>query len=331
MRIIMSVVLAIMISLITAVSAGGQTHTRLAFKKPLMGTEVSIVLYAADSVAATEAVELAFARITELNNHLSDYLTESELSRLSNTYDQPVQVSDDLWQVLHTAQEIAHASEGTFDVTVGPLTLLWRRAMRRAMLPDSTDLNEAMTVVGYELLQLDADNQTARLHKDNMRLDLGGIAKGYVADQALGVLVREGFLSAAVDAGGDISLGEAPPNSDGWSIKVFSGESETGEMILKNCGIAVSGDSYRYLDYQGVRYSHILDPETGYGVTHERKVAVIAPSAMIADAWASAYSVMDWQVIPLSIQERDDLSIRIVEPDGTGPRELEMGKFRGSE
>lgn len=331
MRIIMSVVLAIMISLITAVSAGGQTHTRLAFKKPLMGTEVSIVLYAADSVAATEAVELAFARITELNNHLSDYLTESELSRLSNTYDQPVQVSDDLWQVLHTAQEIAHASEGTFDVTVGPLTLLWRRAMRRAMLPDSTDLNEAMTVVGYELLQLDADNQTARLHKDNMRLDLGGIAKGYVADQALGVLVREGFLSAAVDAGGDISLGEAPPNSDGWSIKVFSGELETGEMILKNCGIAVSGDSYRYLDYHGGRYSHILDPKTGYGVTHERKVAVIAPSAMIADAWASAYSVMDWQVIPLSIQERDGLSIRIVEPDRTGPMELETGKFRGSE
>lgn len=331
MRIIMSVVLAIMISLITAVSAGGQTHTRLAFKKPLMGTEVRIVLYAADSVAATEAVELAFARITELNNHLSDYLTKSELRQLSNTYDQPVQVSDDLWQVLHAAQEIAHASEGAFDVTAGPLTLLWRRAMRRAMLPDSTDLNEAMTTVGYELLQLDADNQTVRLHKDNMRLDLGGIAKGYAADQALEVLVREGFSSAAVDAGGDISLGEAPPNSDGWSIKVFSGESETGEMILENCGIAVSGDSYRYLDYQGVRYSHILDPETGYGVTHERKVAVIAPSAMIADAWASVYSVMDWQAIPLSIQEQDGLSIRIVEPDGTGPRELETEKFRGSE
>lgn len=327
----MSVVLAIMISLITAVSAGGQTHTRLAFKKPLMGTEVRIVLYAADSVAATEAVELAFARITELNNHLSDYLTKSELSQLSNTYDQPVQVSDDLWQVLHAAQEIAHASEGAFDVTAGPLTFLWRRAMRRAMLPDSTDLNEAMTTVGYELLQLDADNQTVRLHKDNMRLDLGGIAKGYAADQALEVLVREGFSSAAVDAGGDISLGEAPPNSDGWSIKVFSGESETGEMILENCGIAVSGDSYRYLDYQGVRYSHILDPETGYGVTHERKVAVIAPSAMIADAWASVYSVMDWQAIPLSIQEQDGLSIRIVEPDGTGPRELETEKFRGSE
>ena len=327
----MPAMLVFLVNLIATSGVSSQISSRLAFEKPLMGTEVSIVLYAADSVAATEAVELAFARITELNNHLSDYLTESELSRLSNTYDQPVQVSDDLWQVLYTAQEIAHASEGAFDVTAGPLTLLWRRAMRRATLPDSTDLNQAMIAVGYEFLQLDVNNQTARLHKDNMRLDLGGIAKGYAADQALEVLVREGFSSAAVDAGGDISLGEAPPNSDGWSIKVFSGGAETGEMILKNCGIAVSGDSYRYLDYHGVRYSHILDPKTGYGVTHERKVAVIAPSAMIADAWASAYSVMDWQVIPLSIQERDGLSIRIVEPDRTGPRELETGKFRGSE
>ncbi len=323
---------AVMISFITAVSASGQIHTRLAFKRPLMGTEVRIVLYTADSVAATEAVESAFARIIELNHHLSDYLIESELNRLSNIHDQPVQVSNDLWQVLYTAQEIAHASEGGFDVTAGPLTRLWRRSMRRGTLPDSSDLSEAISTVGYEFLELDRDNQTVRLLRKNMRLDLGGIAKGYAADQALEVLVREGFFSAAVDAGGDIALGVAPPNSEGWDIKIFSGDSETGdEMILENCGVAVSGDTYRYLDDQGVRYSHILDPKIGYGVTHERKVAVIASSAMIADAWASAYSVIDWESIPLSIQERGDLSIQIVEPYGAGFRELKTGMFRSSE
>ena len=330
-RITKPVALAMMVSLIMVANADSQTHIRLTSKRPLMGTEVGMVLYAVDSIAAVEAMELAFARITDLNNLLSDYLTESELSQLSNTHNQSVQVSDDLWQVLYTAQEISHASAGAFDVTVGPLTLLWRRAMRRAMLPDSTDLDEAMTAVSYESLQLDLVSQTVRLQKDNMRIDLGGVAKGYIADQALEVLVREGFPRAAVDVGGDISLGDVPPHSDGWSVKVFSEESETGDMILKNCGIAVSGDSYRYLDYQGVKYSHILDPNTGYGVTHERKVAVIAPNAMIADAWASAYSVMDWRVIPLSIQEWDGLSIRIVEPDGTGLRELETGKFIGRE
>ena len=326
----MPVVLVMMISLITAVTAGGQAPKRLAFNQPLMGTEVSIILYAADSIKATEAVESAFTRITELNHYLSDYLRESELSRLSITHDQPVQVSDDLWQVLYTGQEIAYASKGAFDVTVGPLTLLWRRAMRRAMLPDSTDLGEAMTAVGYEFLQLDVESQTARLLKNNMRLDLGGIAKGYAADQALEVLVREGFSSAAVDAGGDIALGEAPPNSDGWSIKVFSGKSEIGEIILKNCGIAVSGDSYRYLDYQGVRYSHILDPETGYGVTHERKVAVIASSAMIADAWASAYSVMAWEAAVTDALSQGELSVRMTEPTDTEVKQLNTGLFKQS-
>ncbi len=324
------ILLVMITSLITASSASGQAPKRLAFKKPLMGTEVRIILYAADSIAATEAVESAFTRITELNNYLSDYLRESELSRFSNTHDQLVQVSDDLWRVLYTAQEIAHASKGAFDVTAGPLTLLWRRAMRRAMLPDSTDLSEAMIAVGYEYLQLDVESQTARLQKENMRLDLGGIAKGYAADQALEVLFEEGFPSAAVDAGGDIALGEAPPNSDGWSIKVFSGESGTREIILKNCGIAVSGDSYRYLDYQGVRYSHILDPETGYGVTHERKVAVIAPSAMIADAWASAYSVMTWESAVTDALGQGELSVQITEPTHAEVKQWNTGLFKQS-
>lgn len=323
-RMIMPVMLII---LITAMGAGGQTPKRLTFKKPLMGTEVRIVLYAADSIAAFKVVESAFVRMEDLNQSLSDYQTESDVSRLSNTYNQPVQIRDDLWQVLVTAQEIAHASEGAFDVTAGPLTRLWRQAMRRSVLPDSADLDEARTAVGYEFLELNVDTQTARLNRERMRLDLGGIAKGYAADQALEILVQNGFPSAAVDVGGDIAVGKAPPDSDGWRIQVFTGVSETGEMILKNCGIAVSGDSYRYLDYRGVRYSHIIDPKTGYGVTHERKVAVIAPSAMIADAWASAYSVMEWQAISYSIQEQDGLSIQMAEPDGADLKELKTGAF----
>lgn len=320
------VLLVMMISLITQVSA--QTHTRLSFKKPMMGTQVRIVLYATDSLVAAEAVKSAFARISELNQHLSDYLTESELNRLSNTHDQSVLVEDDLWQVLTTAQEISNASDGAFDVTTGRVTRLWRWAMRRKMLPDSSTLGEAMESVGYKFLHLNSERQTVRLQKDKMRLDLGGIAKGYAADQALDVLKQKGFAIAAVNVGGDIALGEAPPNSDGWSIQVFEGESDADKMILSNCGIAVSGDAYRYFEDQGQRYSHIVDPVTGYGVTHERKVAVIAPTSMIADAWASAYSVMNWNLIPVNLQERQGLSIRILEPDESGARELKTGQFR---
>ncbi len=292
-----------------------------------MGTDVRIVLYATDSLVATEAAESAFDRIMELNNLLSDYLVESELNRLSSTNNRLVSVSEDLWNVLSTAQKISRLSEGAFDVTVGPLTLLWRRAMRRNVLPDSVDLQEAMAVVGFEFLQLNDDDKTTSLEKKNMRLDLGGIAKGYVADQAFRVLVRGGFPNSAVDVGGDIALGEAPPNTDGWHIEVFEGKTDTEILLLTNCGIAVSGDTYQYLEHKGVRYSHIVNPETGYGVTHERKVAVIAPSAMLADAWASAYSVMDWQKVVFGSKNQDLLSIRVVEHEDKEVRQIDTGKF----
>ncbi|MCY4159066.1 MAG: FAD:protein FMN transferase [Bacteroidetes bacterium] len=307
--------------------AKSQSSSRLIFAKPLMGTEAHIVLYAADSLKATRAVESAFSRIDDLNNHLSDYLVESELSRLSNTHGQPVSVTQDLWDVLTASQEVARLSKGKFDVTSGPLTFLWRHAMRRGMLPDSIALRKAISVVGFELLHMNPDTMTVELEKKNMRLDLGGIAKGYAADQALAVLFQEGFYSVAVNLGGDIALGNAPPDTDGWSIKVFHGESGTENMILANCGIAVSGDTYKYLEYQGMRYSHIVDPQSGYGITHKRKVAVIASSAMMADAWASAYSVMDWQEVVTSAQNQHNFSIRIVESGMEDLKQLNTGRF----
>ncbi|MCY4204380.1 MAG: FAD:protein FMN transferase, partial [Bacteroidetes bacterium] len=195
------VVLAFVMSMTTTSIAKSQSSSRLIFAKPLMGTEAHIVLYAADSLKATRAVESAFSRIDDLNNHLSDYLVESELSRLSNTHGQPVSVTQDLWDVLTASQEVARLSKGKFDVTSGPLTFLWRHAMRRGMLPDSIALRKAISVVGFELLHMNPDTMTVELEKKNMRLDLGGIAKGYAADQALAVLFQEGFYSVAVNLG----------------------------------------------------------------------------------------------------------------------------------
>jgi len=323
----MTAMLAFMMSIAVTSVTNSQISSRLTFTKPLMGTDAHIVLYAADSLKATKAVEIAFSRIDDLNNRLSDYLVESELNRLSNTYSQPISVTQDLWYVLAAGQKIASLSKGKFDVTSGPLTLLWRHAMRRSVLPDSTALRKAMAVVGFELLHMNPDTKTVELQKENMRLDLGGIAKGYAADQALEILFQKGFHSAVVNLGGDIALGNAPPDTDGWSIEVFYGESGTENMILANCGIAVSGDTYKYLEYQGVRYSHIIDPQSGYGVTHERKVAVIAPSAMMADAWASAYSIMDWHAGVSNANGQYKLSVRMVEKDVKGGKHLNTGQF----
>ena len=323
--------LGLLVCTATIVDAGAQDIARFGFTRYLMGTEVKILLYAADSTEAAGAAEQAFDHISELNEQLSDYLIDSEVSRLSKTRGQPIAVGENLWNVLFTGQRIAQAAEGSFDVTVGPLTLLWRKAMRRATLPDSIELANALAAVGYRFLELDAISRTVQLNGENMRLDLGGIAKGYAADEALKTLIKLDFASAAVDIGGDIALGNAPPDSDGWSVEVFDlnteNEFETEKLSLENCGIAVSGDTYRYLEYEGIKYSHIINPRTGYGVEHERRVAVIAPSAMIADAWASAYSVMAWESAVSDANDRANLSTRIVERRESGLQEVNTGKF----
>ena len=280
-----------------AEAAFGQPLERYTFVRPQMGTQVRIVLYAADSTRAAKAAAMAFDRIESLNGLLSDWLIDSELSLLSGTYNEQVAVSRDLWNVLSEAQRIAKRSHGHFDVTVGPLTRLWRWSARRNQLPPEDALANAKTAVGYQYLVLDSTEQSVRLTRPDMRLDLGGIAKGFAADEALSVLLNLGFSASMVDAGGDIALGAAPPQTDGWPIKVLavdsSGHRVNTAVHLSACGVAASGSTYRYLEYEGTRYSHIVNPKTGMGVTFERIVTVVASSAMRADAWASAYSVMD--------------------------------------
>jgi len=302
-------------------------NIRFEFSELLLGTKVGIVFYANDSLAAINAADSVFLRIKELDHVLSDYNMDSELSRVSKTYQQPIVISSDLWNVLNTAQTIAFMSGSAFDVTTGPLTLLWRRAIRRSTLPDISALGEAKKAVGYKFLYLNEQDQTVELKKINMRLDLGGIAKGYVADQALQVLMNSGYPQAVVDAGGDIAVGEAPPHTNGWEIQVFDDDVNSKKMILANCGIAVSGDTYQYILHEGIRYSHIVDPHTGFGVTHERKVAVIGSTTMVADAWASAYSVMDWDHAALSVQERDDIHVQLIEFNRENSRQIKTGIF----
>jgi thiamine biosynthesis lipoprotein len=261
-----------------------------------MGTQFRILLYASDAGVAREAQEAAWRRLEELDARLSDYRVDSEVSLLSasSSAGAPTQaraVSEDLWLVLNTAQEVWRSSDGAFDVTVGPLVRVWRRAARRGQFPARGRLEEARTRVGGGYILLDPSCQSVQLSRANIRLDLGGIAKGYALDEALAVLARHGVNRALVDGGGDVAAGAPPPGSDGWRIQVAG--APPGELaILAHAAVATSGGSARHLDWQGVRYSHIVDPRTGLGLTHGHAVTVIAGSAMRADALASAACVL---------------------------------------
>jgi thiamine biosynthesis lipoprotein len=260
------------------------------FTQQHMGTSFRLVFYAKDSTMAYHAADQAFTRIAYLNQLLSDYLADSEISRLSNKAGNgsATPVSDELWQVLNFAQLIAEASGGAFDVSIGALTKLWRKAFRQATFPDEKEIDQAKTTVGYQYITLYPAIQSVALTKEGMRLDLGGIAKGYAVDEAMKALAQQGITHALVDGGGDLSLKSDPTIGQKWKIRI-----ENGKVYeLANCAIATSGNQYKFLENKGKRYSHLIDPRTGMGVTHQRQITVIADNCMNADALASACSIL---------------------------------------
>jgi thiamine biosynthesis lipoprotein len=262
-----------------------------------MGTQFQIILYARDAATAARASHAAFQRIEALNDALSDYKADSELMQLCRKAGgDPIHVSAELFQVLAQAQEISRLSNGAFDVTVGPVSRLWRRARKNHELPKAKELADARTLVGYKNMVLDAERHTVHLLKPRMSLDLGGIGKGFAADEAQHVLRTHGITSALVAAGGDIVVSGSPPNAPGWTIRIASLDESKDEhpeyIILKDAAVSTSGDREQYIEIDGKRYSHLIDPRTGIGLTDRIAVTVIAPKGIIADPLTKAVSIM---------------------------------------
>ena len=272
----------------------GQDLEKYTYSHPQMGTEFRIILYAENKENADLFAQKAMDKIDKLNAIFSDYLPESELSRLSRTAgkNQKVRVSEDLWRVMKESKRFSRKSKGAFDITIGPLSKLWRSMFRQGRLFEKEKISAAKTKVNYRNIKHFPLSKTIELTQAMMRLDLGGIAKGYTVDQVVQLLNQAGYKQILVDGGGDIYAGDPPPNKKGWHIKI---KKQTGSdhLLLKNKAIAVSGDTYRFLEWQDHRYSHIIDPRTGYGVTHKKIIHVLANDCTSADALASTLSVLN--------------------------------------
>jgi FAD:protein FMN transferase len=270
---------------------------RLTETRRLMGVPWTVTIHAPNASTGRAALAAAFAEVERLERILSDYDPDSELSRLSASTPTaaPVPVSDDLWHVLARAAEITAASGGAFDVTVGPLTTLWRQARRSERLPRPEKLAAAIAAVGPSGLVLDPSRRRVELLRADMRLDLGGIGMGYAADRVLEVLERHGIRAALVDASGDVVASAPPPGAADWRVRVAGlAESDecAGTVLLARAAVTTSGDARQGVEIEGRRYSHIVDPRTGLGVEGPAAVTVIAPDGITADAVATAASVL---------------------------------------
>jgi thiamine biosynthesis lipoprotein len=318
---------------ICGVARGGELQ-RFAFEKAEMGLPFRITLYADGEAAAKAAVDAAFERIAVLNSILSDYDSDSEISRLSRTSGQGkvVPVSGDLWNVLERGQAMAVRTDGAFDVTVGPLVNLWRRARRKAELPSDELISEMRARVGFRNLRLDPAQHTAELLLPEMRLDVGSIGKAYAVDAALAVLKDRGFPRALVAGSGDMAAGDPPPGQAGWRIEVAPldapGAPPPQVVLLANRAVATSGDVFQRAEIGGKRYSHIVDPHTGIGLTDHALVSVLAPDCATANSFSTAINVLGPERGLKLVEETPGVSARIARKPGERIEFLESSRWR---
>jgi thiamine biosynthesis lipoprotein len=277
--------------------AGDTALARYEYAEPHLGTTVRVVFYAGSPEQAARAARAAFARVAALDATLSDYRDDSELMRLcARAGGPPVPVSGDLFRALAAAQDWAARSHGAFDATAGPVIRLWRRARRILERPPAGALAEARARVGHEKLVLDERARTARLAVPGMSLDLGGIGKGFAADEAQAVLRAHGITRALVAAGGDVVLSGPPPDRPAWTVEIALPEplrAGATPLELHDAAVSTSGDARQWVTLDGVRYSHIVDPRTGLALTGPSAATVIAPTGTASDALATAVSVLD--------------------------------------
>lgn len=262
-----------------------------------MGLPVRIVLYAPTASSAARAATEAFNRIAALDAEMSDYRPDSALSAVARQAPAPVPVPADLFTVVQRALALAEETDGAFDPTVAPLVALWRESRKTGRRPDPAAVDRARQLVGWPQVELDPEHRTIRLAKAGMTLDLGGIAKGYILDAALGTLRRAGFDRALIEAGGDLVAGDAPPGRDGWTIDLPNAAQLPREFVaraasLRNAALSTSGPAMQFAAIDGVRYSHVIDPRSGSPLTSPLSAHVIHADATLADALSTAATVL---------------------------------------
>ncbi len=302
----------------TSVWAQPQKYVRTDAK---MGSPFTIVLWHADSATALHLLDEAFALVDSLAGIFSDYDSNANTARFNGSRaGEWTLCPPPLWDLVLKALPAVAASDGSFDFTVGAFTQYWRRQRRLGAFPNADTIKKLEAYTGIKNLRIDLSKNAIMKTVDELQLDFGGIAKGYIASALLNFFTNQHAPTVLINAGGDIACGNAPPHSRGWQVAVNQPQSDEvwpRNMLLHNKAVATSGDMYQGIMDQGVWYSHIVDPKTGIGTTNRRNVTVIADDAATADWLATALCILPMEKVkPLAAKYNAEWFIAVKEVDG---------------
>jgi thiamine biosynthesis lipoprotein len=301
--IVMVALLLVLLGLLFKAMVSPAVVERDSGHRVVMGTFSRVVVIARTERAATACIQAAFDVQDRVNGLMSYQREDSELNAINRrAFEEPVAVDPMTFEVLQQAVRFSRLSDGAFDVTVGPLMDVWKKAGEMNETPTPEALADARAKVGYDKLILDEQNKTVRFAVPGMRIDLGGIGKGYAVDKSVEAMLQQGALGGMVDLGGNIRcFGRTPQGQSYWRVGLqdpnvapdqIAGSKPLLILKLTNEGVATSGDYRRFVRIHGQKQSHILDTHTGQGASLLASDTVIAPDATTADALSTAVNVL---------------------------------------
>jgi len=258
-----------------------------------MGTEVSVYVWHDDLATAEEAVAAVFAEVTRIDNLMSTYVEDSEISRINRqAASGPVEVGDELFTLILRALDISLLTRGAFDITYDSVGQHYD--FREGRRPDEDTIAEELPRLDYRLVETNRDHSTIRFKQQGVRINLGGIAKGYTVERGVDVLRQYGVAHARVTAGGDSRL-LGDRLGQPWMVAVQDPRDKDQVVItipLENEAISTSGDYERFFEEDGERYHHIIEPSTGQPAGEVRSTTIIGPDAVLTDALSTSVFVM---------------------------------------
>lgn len=297
---------------------GEDRKTRTYF---VMDTRVDITIYGVDNRLFNDIALEVFAEMERLENIFSRHLPESDVSRINQSAGKmPVEVEPETLYVLQKALDMYEKTGGVFDPTVGPLLELWGFGTENPAVPGSEEISRTLELVDYSAVEIDEEKGTVFLPRQGMKIDLGGIAKGYIVDKGQEVIQRYDVQAAFINAGGDISMSGRKPDEEKWRVAVKNPVDVSGDFAdvieMEEGSVATSGDYERFFEEDGRVYHHILDPATGYPAEVLSSVTIVAADTLTADALSTGIFVIGLEKGLELLEELDGIEGVLIDKEG---------------
>ncbi|WP_276166310.1 FAD:protein FMN transferase [Zobellia alginiliquefaciens] len=286
----------------------------------LMGSRFDITVVAKDSVDGNKNISLAVDEISRIENLISSWNPDSETSKINkNAGIQPVSVSPELYQLIERAINLSKLTDGAFDISYASMDNIWVFDGSMTQMPNRSSIASSVAKVGFQNILLNPQDSSVFLKKKDMKIGFGGIGKGYAADMAKKLLIEKRVPAGIINASGDMNTWGKQPNGEPWKVAITNpmNKNKTFALLpIAQGAVVTSGDYEKFVNFKGKRYSHIIDPRTGYPSSGIISVTVFAPKAELADALATSVFVMGKEVGLNRINQMPKIECIIIDDKG---------------